>query len=499
MKKLVIELLRKYLISITDNWTINLIPILSEKLTETQIRTFVESCLSTFLEVLESGDYKNADQFLIDAYTMFSGANINLLEISQLFSQGRFAILNFIENDTMSNTDPVVILGYIDDLIEQIFARYGMLHQETKMSELELDRDRLASKLELNQQYLRNILISSDQAIMMIDINEKFIAWNKGAEKIFGYTEEEILGKPSTFLLPNEAKYYEELNQILVNSRSNFPSKIIDTERKKKNGEIISVKISVAKLPSKNGEYAGRSIIIKDHSEYKKLQAQIDQSEKLAVIGQIAAGVAHEIGNPLASISSLVQILQRKNQGSHIEDQLAVIKENIDRITKIVRELVDFSRPPSYETAVQDITTVIKTALGIVKYDKRVRNVKFETDLSNELPSVNIAADQLLQVFVNILLNALDAIEGNGIIKVKSYTDDQNVFIDINDNGCGMDKSTLTKIFDPFFTTKDVGKGTGLGLSVSYGIVKRFKGGIKVDSKLNEGSKFTISIPIKQN
>ena len=499
MKKLVIELLKKHLFDITDNWTIKLIPILSEKLTETQIRTFVDSCLSTFIEVLESGDYKNADQFLVDAYILFSGANINLLEISQLFSHGRFSILNFIENNTMSNTDPVVILGYIDDLIEQIFARYCMLHQETKMSELKHDRDRLASKLELNQQYLRNILVQSDQAIMMIDINEKFIAWNKGAEKIFGYTEEEVLGKPSTFLLPDEKKYYEELNQILENSRSSFPSKIIETERRKKNGEIISVKITVAKIPSKNGGYAGRSIIIKDHSEFKKLQAQIDQSEKLAVIGQIAAGVAHEIGNPLASISSLVQILQRKNKDSYIEDQLAVVKENIDRITKIVRELVDFSRPPSYETALQDITTVIKTALGIVKYDKRVRKVKFETDLQDELPMVSIAADQLLQVFVNILLNALDAIEGNGIITVKSYSDGKKVLVEIQDNGCGMDQITISKIFDPFFTTKDVGKGTGLGLSVSYGIIKRFKGEIRVDSFLKEGSIFTISIPIKKN
>jgi len=141
----------------------------------------------------------------------------------------------------------------------------------------------------------------------------------------------------------NEKKYYEELNQILENSRSSFPSKIIETERRKKNGEIISVKISVAKLPSKNGEYAGRSIIIKDHSEYKKLQAQIDQSEKLAVIGQIAAGVAHEIGNPLASISSLVQILQRKNKDSYIEDQLAannkkITESNLEEMDKYWNE-----------------------------------------------------------------------------------------------------------------------------------------------------------------
>ena len=113
------------------------------------------------------------------------------------------------------------------------------------------------------------------------------------------------------------------------------------------------------------------------------------------------------------------------------------------------------------QTALQDITTIIKTALGIVKYDKRVRKVKFETDLQDELPMVSIAADQLLQVFVNILLNALDAIEGNGIISVKSYDDGKKVLVEIQDNGCGMDQITMSKIFDPFFTTKDVGKGTG--------------------------------------
>jgi len=258
------------------------------------------------------------------------------------------------------------------------------------------------------------------------------------------------------------------------------------------------VRLSVSRLPSTTGEYVGRSIIIKDHTEYKRLQAQIDQSEKLAVIGQLAAGVAHEIGNPLTSISALVQILQRRSQDQFMSEQLVNIKENIDRITRIVRELVDFSRPPSYETNIQDITDIVKTAIGIVKYDKRVRKVKFETDLKDFLPGVTIAADQILQVLVNILINALDAIAGNGTIIVKSRYDHENIYVEITDNGCGMDNLTLEKIFDPFFTTKEVGKGTGLGLSVSYGIIKRFNGEIKVSSTLNEGSVFTISLPIAE-
>ncbi len=430
---------------------------------------------------------------------MFSKANINLFEVSQIFSQGRFVLIELIEHKQFDGTNPIVFLSYTDDLIEQLFARYSMLHQETKTKELLHDRDRLSSKLEINLQYLKNILHTSDSAIMMVDKDEKFIAWNKGAEQIFGFTEDEVLGKSSSLLLPEGEKYISELSIIQTESRADGRSMIFDTERKRKDAEIISVRLTVTKLADNRGEYAGRSIIINDYSEYKRLQAQIDQSEKLAVIGQIAAGVAHEIGNPLTSISSLVQILQRRNQDQFMNEQLVNIKENIDRITKIVRELVDFSRPPSYETELHDITDIIKTALGIVKYDKRIRQVKFETDLRSTLPRVNIAADQLLQVFVNVLINSLDAIEGNGIIKISSDFDSKNVLVSITDDGCGMDNATIEKIFDPFFTTKEVGRGTGLGLSVSYGIVNRFYGEIRVKSKVNNGSTFTIVLPIAQN
>jgi len=498
MKKLLTELIKKYFSTIVENWAAQLNKS-GNKLTDAQIHTFVEQSLNTILDVMETGDYSSSDQYLIDIYTLFSNSNLNLLEVSQLFSCGRFAVLNCIEKDKVENADPVILLGFFDELIEKIFARYGMLHQETKMKELEGDRDRLAAKLELSNLYLKNILHTSDQAIMIVDDNEIFISWNKGAEKIFGYNESEVIGKPSSLLLPEGKRFVNELKRIQNDVKKNGQSLILETERKTKSGDIISVRLSVSRLPNKKNEYAGRSVIIKDHTEFKRLQAQIDQSEKLAVIGQIAAGVAHEIGNPLTSISSLVQILQRKSQDSFMNEQLVNIKENIDRITKIVRELVDFSRPPSYETSNQDVTDVIKTALGIVKYDKRVRKVNFETELKTNLPNVNIAADQLLQVFVNILINALDAIKGNGIITVKSNFDLKNIYIELSDNGCGMDNATLEKIFDPFFTTKEVGKGTGLGLSVSYGIINRFNGEIKVKSKINEGSTFTIVLPIQNN
>ncbi len=495
MKKLLLDFFTKYFDSISENWIAKITGQLKEKLTKSQIRTFVESSLNIFMEVIDKAEYTVADQYLIETYRLFSKAKLNLLEISQLFSNGKYSFAPFIENEHSEKFDPAIVTGYIDNLFEQIYARYGMLHQDAEMHELATDRDRLAAKLDANEEYLKDILYLSDSAIMVIDRDEKFIAWNKGAEKIFGYTEAEVLGKPSSLLMPEGEKYATELKLIQNEVNKNGEIKILETERKSKKGDIINVKLNVTRLPSRDGEYIGRNVIIKDFTEFRKLQAQVDQSEKLAVVGQLAAGVAHEIGNPLASISSLVQILQRRSKEEFMNEQLANIKENIDRISKIVRELVDFSRPPSYEVEIHNITEVIKTALGIVKYDKRVKKVKFESDLSNELPKVKAASDELLQVFVNILLNALDAIEGTGNIFVKSYYREKFVYIEISDNGCGMNYNLIEKIFDPFFTTKETGKGTGLGLSVSYGIVKKFNGEIKVKSKVNKGSTFTVILP----
>ncbi len=499
MKKIILELLNKYYDQIRDNWINKIESNFGDKLSKAQIKTFVEASLNTLIDVVKTSQYLSSDQYLIDSYILFSKSNINLLEVSQIFSFGRFALLHNIDKSEEFNYDPIIIIGFLDEIIEQVFARYSLLYQSAQTKELKQARKRLEHKLEMNQRYLRTILHKSDTAIAVIDNNEKFIAWNKGAEKIFGYTEKEVIGKPATFLLPRSEKFMEELDYIKREIDLTGDVKILDTERITKFGKTIPVQLTVTQLPSSDGKSDGRTIIIQDKSQVKQLQQQIDQSEKLAVIGQLAAGVAHEIGNPLASISSLVQLMQRKNENEQLGEQLKTIKENIDRISKIVRELVDFSRPPGEDKVLLAITDVLKTAVGIVKYDERVKNVEFITDMDSELPLINIVPDQLLQVFVNILINALDAIEGEGEIEVKTYLENSFICIDIKDNGCGMTQEVINKIFDPFYTTKSVGKGTGLGLSVSYGIIKKLNGNITVKSKLNEGSIFTIKLPTNRN
>ena len=311
---------------------------------------------------------------------------------------------------------------------------------------------------------------------------------------MFGYSENEVINQSSTFLMPDDEKFVRELEYIIAETKNNGSVHIVDTERKTKDGKIIPVQLKVTQMQTADGLNCGRTMIMQDVSQVKQLQQQVDQSEKLAVIGQLAAGVAHEIGNPLTSISALVQILQRKSKDANLTKQLITIKDNIDRISKIVRELVDFSRPSGDDKELLQVNDVVKTAVGIVKYDKRVKNVEFKTHFSKHIPTVFAVPDQLLQVYVNILINALDAINGEGKIEVTTYLDDVYISTDIKDDGCGMTEEVMNKIFNPFYTTKQVGKGTGLGLSVSYGIIKKMHGKILVKSKINEGSTFTVKL-----
>ena len=218
-------------------------------------------------------------------------------------------------------------------------------------------------------------------------------------------------------------------------------------------------------------------------------------SERLAVIGQLAAGVAHEIGNPLTSISSIVQLLERRSEDPFVSDQLKEVKRSIDRIARIVRELVDFSRPAPSVPALVQVNDILATAIRLMQYDHRAKRIDFVSDHAIDLPFVQVVPDQLLQVFLNLLINAVDAMDGVGVVETRTAEDERGVAVLIRDSGHGIPASIIARVFDPFFTTKPVGRGTGLGLSVSYGIMKRYGGSIEVESDVGVGSTFTVRLP----
>ncbi len=226
-------------------------------------------------------------------------------------------------------------------------------------------------------------------------------------------------------------------------------------------------------------------------------RTQMVHQEKMAALGLLASGVAHEIGNPLTAVSSVAQLLRHRSQDPSMQRQLDLILTHIDRISKIVREMSDFSRPPSMVAAPTDVNEVLKTALHLARYDRRSRDIEVIDQLAPHLPRVSLVADHLFQVFLNLILNALDAMEKGGQLTLRSRVIGDSIVVEVEDQGTGIPGELLDRIFDPFFTTKPVGKGTGLGLSVSYGIMNSLGGRIEVRSEPGRGSTFSVWVPLR--
>jgi PAS domain S-box-containing protein len=360
------------------------------------------------------------------------------------------------------------------------------------------ERRRLESELRERQLYLATILQDSADAIIGMDLENRIHSWNKGAEKIYGYKEEEVLGKNFSMLLPKELVHSGELEKIdqIVKQKGYISN--YETERLTKDGKRISIQLTRTLIKDSNGNVIGTSAIVRDVTEIKRLRRQISHAEKLSVVGQLAAGIAHEVGNPLTSISSLVQIIQMTTNDNFAKEKLELVKNQINRIAKTIRELVDFSRPSNYEVKLTDLNKVIQDALNIVRYGKKSKDIDFVLELDSALPRITLVQDQIIQVFINLLLNAVDAMEGKpGEIKILSRLNNQNIQVMVIDKGKGISDEIKNKIFEPFFTTKKVGEGTGLGLWVSYGIVKNFAGEIDVESDVGVGSTFIVTLPTK--
>jgi len=223
---------------------------------------------------------------------------------------------------------------------------------------------------------------------------------------------------------------------------------------------------------------------------------QIGQSEKLASIGRLAAGIAHEINNPLTGVLTYAHMLKKKpDQDSRQQEDLDVIIHETTRVRDIVRGLLDFARQSPAAMASLDVNDVIRQTMLLLRNQKEFRKVAIREELANDLPMIRGDKNQLQQVFLNLALNACEAMPAGGTLTVATAAEGGGVVISMEDTGCGIKKEDLGNIFDPFYTTKPVGKGTGLGLSVSYGIVEQHGGRIEVESQVNVGTTFTVSLP----
>jgi two-component system NtrC family sensor kinase len=224
------------------------------------------------------------------------------------------------------------------------------------------------------------------------------------------------------------------------------------------------------------------------------------KSERLATLGQLAAGVAHEINNPLGAILMYSHLsLEEMDKDDPRRKNLEKVTAEATRCKNIVRGLLDFARQSEPNVQEADANEILRRTLSLLQNQAQFHNITITTTLRDSLPKAMMDSSQIQQVFTNIILNAAEAIEGQGEVKITTRTveDGQSIEIEFTDTGCGIPQENLEKIFDPFFTTKEVGRGTGLGLAVSYGIIARHKGSIEVKSSPSKGTTFIIRLPLK--
>lgn len=351
---------------------------------------------------------------------------------------------------------------------------------------LRLSRQELAEanrNLAYLKEFSENIIESAPVGIATIDSALSVKYWNRGMEAITGIKKKKAFNHQIPELLPwitEDAIKQNEHREVTIQTPSS---------------KVFKINISPFKDPS-----GGYVVITEDITEKREMEDQLFQTSKLASLGKLTAGISHEIGNPLASISSLVQELRSLNTEPHDDNEftevsLKTINNHIERIANIVRSLGDFARISSREKSLSNMPEILDRTINLVKYDKRFKDITL-TSRAENLPLLRINPDQIQQVFINIMLNALDAMPSGGRLSVLMRKKGAFVEVIFSDTGAGIDESVADRIFDPFFTTKPLGKGTGLGLSICYGIIKEHNGTISVKSKKGEGTVFTIKLPV---
>lgn len=250
------------------------------------------------------------------------------------------------------------------------------------------------------------------------------------------------------------------------------------------------------------GEYL---VVIEDITEQKQMEEKMIQTDKLSALGLMASSFAHEVNNPLATINvyaeDLIDRIEQHDEELNEEEMalyLTKIKENTERCKRITSNLLNFSRKTNWTVAKIDMNETIQNSISLVESSLKKKQIQLEVDIEKNLPIFWGDSLKLMQVLVNLINNAMDAIENNGFIHIAAQVEEEHICIYVKDNGCGMTNETLGKVFDPFYTTKPVGKGTGLGLSVCYGIVEEFAGTINVESKRGMGTTVKVQIPISR-
>jgi two-component system sporulation sensor kinase A len=339
-----------------------------------------------------------------------------------------------------------------------------------------------------------SVLHNSADGILVLDCENRILSWNAGAERIFGYTRAEVLGRSFNMFVPPDLQRQNELDAIAQRMERDGFLTNYETRRITKERREIVVNITSTLLRDPAGNVLGRSSIVRDVTEWKQMHEELLRTRSLAAVGEMAAQVAHEIRNPLAGISGAIQVIR---DGMPEEDpRRAVIREmlaHVDRLDKTVRDMLMFARPWTADRRRCDVAAVLTQVIAAAKDDPAFAEIAFERPAS--APGIEALLDPLLlkQLLMNLFQNASDAMARRGTITCRLDEDGRNVRLVVADNGSGVAPGVQAKLFRPFFTTK--ANGTGLGLAICKKIMDAHHGSIMMESSSGRGSELTLLFP----
>ncbi len=366
-----------------------------------------------------------------------------------------------------------------------------------------------AEEYERLKEFSENIVESINVGILAADLDDRIESWNPQIERLTGVSRAAALGRSLREIFPAElCSQFERVRSDRgihniykfalgpVHAGASPNGNGVENGNGHASHREAILNIAVAPLVSKDGRHIGRLIIFDDITDRDELERRLVQADKLSSIGLLAAGVAHEVNTPLAVISTYAQILAKQISGDEKQSRLLEkISRQTFRASEIVNSLLNFSRTSTTEFVEVDLNRVIRETVNLIEHQLQKSGVRVEADLEEDLLPVKGNAGKLQQVFLNLFLNARDAMEGGGRLSVRTWCEDSGVHVEIVDSGQGIARENLARIYDPFFTTKAARKGTGLGLSVTYGIVREHGGTIEVESEPGAGTRFQLALP----
>ena len=376
------------------------------------------------------------------------------------------------------------------DDVELVETIAGYVAVALDNSQLYTSLEQKALEIARLKDFSENIVESLNVGVLAVDLEGIVESWNTRMEQLFGVARQDAVGRQLRSLLP------EELAAEIAARGDAEQITGIYKQRLHHQGKALTLNVSITPLVSKSAERIGRLLLFDDVTQRERMEEQMSQTEKLTSLGLLAAGVAHEVNTPLAVISNYIQMLAKQMPDADPRQSIIekIVKQTF-RASEIVNNLLNFSRTGAGESVDIDVNRVVEETLSLVSHPLKTSQIQVVKHLGETLPAVRGSANKLQQVFLNLFLNARDAMPGGGLLEVRTGAHNGSVEIEVVDTGAGIPREHIHRIFDPFFTTKASGRGTGLGLSVSYGIIKEHSGKIDVRSTPGKGTSFHVEFP----